>query len=216
MAIRRRTRLLSDPVGAVMSLVKDAFSMDTLTAAAQTGLGFGVTAGGSRLVYRQLIEGLNTPVGRVGTNLAVALVQTLLLGMVGGPRLATRSLMGGLLATGWQGLTEAVRDTKAAEWIPTLGEDADTASFRKALQREVLREISGGRRAGSDGVSVYLQPAGVSETYLQPAGAHAYLTQGEAERANMGAYLTQKEIDKVTGMGDAESEFSAASSPERF
>lgn len=189
--------------------------METLKSVAQMGVGFGVTAGGSRLVYRQLIEGLNTPVGRVGTNLAVALVQTLLLGMVGGPALATRALSGGILATVWQGLTEAVRDTKAAEWVPTLGEDADTASFRRALQREVLREISG-RRPGADGVSVYLQPAGVSETYLQPAGAHAYLTEGEASRANMGAYLTQREIDKVTGMGDAEAEFSAASAPERF
>jgi hypothetical protein len=199
-----------------MSLVKEAFSKETLFAAAQTAVGFGVTAGGSRLVYRQLFEALNTPVGRVGTSFVVSLLQTLLLGMVGGPRIATRALMGGLIATGWQGLTEAVRDTKAAEWIPTLGEDADTASFRRALQREVLREVSGGRRAGAEGVSVYLNPAGVSDTYLQPAGAHAYLTQGEAERANMGAYLTQKEISKITGMGDAESEFSSGSAPERF
>lgn len=215
MAVRRRTRLLSDPIGAITSLVKQAFSMETVKSVIQMGVGFGVTAGGSRLIYRQLIEGLNTPVGRVGTSLGVSLIQTLLLGMVGGPTLATRALTGGVLATVWQGLTEAVRDTKAAEWIPTLGEDADSSSFRRALQREVLREISGGRRS-AEGVSVYLSPAGVSETYLQPAGAHAYLTEGEASRAQMSAYLTQREVDKVTGMGDAEGEFSAGSAPERF
>jgi len=187
--------------------------MDSLVSMAQTGLGFGLTAGGSRLVYRQLFVQLDTPIGRVGTNLAGALIQTLVLGMIGGTKLATRALTGGLLAAGWQGLTEAVRDTQAAQWIPTLGEDADTASFRKALQREVLREISGGRRAGAEGMSVYLQPAGVSETYLQPAGSAAYLTQQEIRNANLGAYLTQKE---VTGLGDSESEFSAGSAPERF
>lgn len=190
--------------------------METIKSTLQMGLGFGITAGGSRLVYRQLLTGLDTQVGRVGTNLAAALLQTLVLGLIGGPTLATRALTGGILATVWQGLTEAVRDTKAAEWIPTLGEDADSSSFRKALQREVLREISGGSRAGAEGVSVYLQPAGVSERYLSPAGTHAYLTEGEASRANMGAYLTQREVDKVTGMGDAEGEFSASSAPERF
>lgn len=198
--------------------------MDTFESMFQTGIGFGATAGGARFVYRGLLTGLNTPIGRVGTHLGVTLIETLVLGYIGGPRFATRALTGGLLATGWQGLTELVSGTPAADYIPTLGEGAETEEFRKAIEQEVLKEIRGGGVSGysqdRDGMSIYLQPAGVSETYLSPAGASAYLTEGEAERAehNVGvsAYLTEGEVDRITGMGDAETEFSSESAPERF
>lgn len=212
---------MSNPLDAVTKIFKDAFSMDTLEAVFQSGIGFGVAAGGARFVYRGLITDLNTPVGRVASHLGVTIAETLLLGYIGGPKMGTRALTGGLLATAWQGLTEAVADTPAAEYIPTLGEGPSSEEFRQAIESEVLKEIHGARRGG-EGMSIYLQPAGVSDTYLSPAGASAYLTEREVQRAEnrpvgMSAYLTEREAERAqAGMGQEDGEFGSSLLPEAF
>lgn len=214
-ALRRRVSL-SDPIGSVMGVFKEAFSKDTLMAAVQSGLGFGGTLGGSKLLFNSFAM-LNTPVGRVGTNLVVTILETLLFGALGGARLGARVLTGGLLATIWQGVSEAVRGTPAAQWVPTLGEGPEDAEFRRAIESEVLRELRGGGSYSDEGMSIYLQPAGVN--YVPAAGANAYMTGREADKLasqNMSAYMTGRELDRTTGMGDAEEEFSASSAPERF
>lgn len=207
---------LSDPIGSVMGVLKEAFSKETLTAAVQSGLGFGGTLGGSKLLFNSFAM-LNTPVGRVGTNLVVTILETLLFGAVGGAKLGARILTGGLLATIWQGVSEAVRGTPAAQWVPTLGEGPEDAEFRRAIEGEVLRELRGGGRYTDEGMSIYLPAAGVN--YVQPAGASAYMTGREADKLaynGVGAYMTERELDRASGMGDAEEEFSAATAPERF
>lgn len=214
-ALRRRVSL-SDPIGSVMAVFKEAFSKETLMAAVQSGIGFGGTLGGSKLIFNSFAM-LNTPIGRVGTNFVVTVLETLLFGAVGGAKLGARVLTGGLLATIWQGVSEAVRGTPAAQWVPTLGEGPEDAEFRRAIEGEVLRELRGGRRAGPDGMSIYLKPAGIN--YVPAAGTNAYLTGREADKLAVGgvnAYMTERELDRATGMGDSEGEFGSASAPERF
>lgn len=222
---RKRYRLLDNPLTAITDAFKDAFSGETLETVFHTGLGFGGTLVGSRLIYKQLITGLgDSAIGRIGTTAVTAILGSVLLGYVGGRSLGVRALGGGLLATLWQGLSEAIKDTPAAEWIPTLGE-GESEEFRKAIEGEVLRELRGGGVANHDedeeGMSYYLSPAGSSE-YLPPAGSEAYLTSQEAEEAveepvGMSAYLTRREtIAAEAGVGDADSEFGPAGMPERF
>lgn len=195
---RSRRRLYDNPVAAVTSVFEEAFSPDSLELVFHTGLGFGGTLVGSRLVYKQLITGLDTPVGRVGTHLLGSIASGLLFGTVGGTVLGARALTGGLLATLWQAVSEAVRGSKAQDWVPTLGESPEEEAFRKAIEQEVLRELKSG------GVSEYLAPAG-SEMYLPPAGSEAYLTEKEATEGSMGAYLTENEAMKtVVGIGSHE------------
>ena len=200
-----------------MGVLKEAFSKETLMAAVQSGLGFGGALGGSKLLFNSFAM-LNTPVGRVGTNLLVTILETLVFGAVGGAKLGARILTGGLLATIWQGVSEAVRGTPAAQWVPTLGEGPEDAEFRRAIVGEVLRELrGGGGRYTDEGMSIYLQPAGVN--YVPAAGASAYMTGREADKLaynGVGAYMTERELDRSTGMGDAEEEFSASTAPERF
>lgn len=219
---RRRVRLLANPIAAITDIFEEAFSGETLETVFHTGLGFGGTLVGSRLIYKQLLTGLGeSPFGRIGTTLGVSILGSALLGVVGGHKLGVRALGGGLLATLWQGITEAVHGTKAADWIPTLGEGPESAEFRKAIESEVLKELRGGGMSQDDeGMSVYLQPAGVSETYLTPAGSQAYLTSREAEkdvRGGMSAYLTSRNVEaSEAGVGDTDSEFGGNSLPERF
>jgi hypothetical protein len=221
---RRRVRLLANPIGAITDIFEEAFSGETLETVFHTGLGFGGTLVGSRLIYKQLITGLgDSALGRIGTTLGVSILGGALLGMIGGPKLGVRALGGGMLATLWAGLSEAVKDTKAADWIPTLGEGPESAEFRQAIEAEVLKELRGGGMSQDgeeteEGMSVYLQPAGVSETYLSPAGSQTYLTSGEAERsAGMATYLTrQNVVASEAGVGDSDSEFGGESLPERF
>jgi len=211
MALRRRVSPLKDPVSAIMNVFKEAFSMETLEAALQSGIGFGGTLAGSKLVYNTLVPAFNTQVGRVASGFAVTILETLVLGWLGGPKIGARVLTGGVLATLWQGISEAVRGTPAAQWIPTLGEGPEDAEFRQAIEAEVLRELRGG------GMDMYLPPAGIS--YLPAAGSSAYLTGRESDRllaTGVNAYLTERELAKVTGMGDSDGEFGGASAPEQF
>jgi hypothetical protein len=222
---RRRVRLHRNPVEGIMDSLQEAFSMDTLTSVFHTALGFGGTAIGSRLIMKKVIPVLGTtPVGRIGTTFGTAVLGGMLLGMVGGKDLGIRATTGGLLTSLWQILTE-VLPAEAKEFVPTLG-DAESDQFRKAIEQEVLREIRNGGGGSEDGMSVYLQPAGVSETYLQPAGSSAYLTSKEAMRdveqgyadggaPGVGAYLTSNEVVRTEGMGQYESEF-GRSQGERF
>lgn len=204
-------------MGAITGVLKEAFSKESLETAIQGTLGFAGALGGSKLVYRTLIPALDTQFGRPLVTLLATIVETLVGGWVGGSRFGARVLVGGLIGTVWQGVSEAIRGTKAADWVPLLGEGPEDAAFRRAIEQEVLRELKGGSNA--DGMSIYLRPAGVQ--YVRPAGSQAYLTGREAQRlennpAGVGAYMTQRELDQTSGMGDAEGEFSAASAPERF
>jgi len=180
---------MDNPLQAVMDVVKEAFSKPTLETMLHTGLGFGGT-----LVISKMISGpkaLNIAGGetiasieRVGVSLGGSIVTSALGGMVLGPQVAARMLIGGLLATLWQGVTEIVKGTSASDFVPTLGQAVDE-DFRKAVETEVLRNL---RRGG--GMSAYLTPAG-SERYLAPAGSAAYFTP---RGAGMGAYATEMSV----------------------
>lgn len=221
-------RLSADPIGAIKAALSEAFSMDTLEALFHTGLGFGGVAAGGRLLYKKVIPALGeTALGRIGTMIGGTVLGTALIGMVTKNRNFTaRFLAGGLLATLWQGLSEVLPES-AKEFIPTLGEAPETEEFRKAIEKEVLRELRGGGgvsdylpAAGSEGISEYIQPAGVENTYLTPAGAETYLTAREGDDATMSGYLTASETERVemtpSGVGEAFDEFARASMPERF
>ena len=232
---RRRYNLMNNPLTALTDTLKEAFSGETLETVFHTGLGFGGTLVASRLIYRQLITGLgDSAVGRVGTTAVAGVLTSALLGTIGGKGLGVRALMGGLLATLWAGVSEVVKDTDAAEWIPTLGE-GESEEFRKAIEQEVLRELKGGgvshheaegegqseAEYDEEGMSYYLSPAGAQE-YQAPAGSEAYLTSQEAEAAEdaphgMEAYLTSREVVAAeAGVGQSDSEFGPAGMPERF
>lgn len=223
----RAVRLSADPIGAIKAALSEAFSMDTLEALFHTGLGFGGVAAGGRLLYRKVIPALGeSAIGRIGTMAGATVLGTALIGIVTKNRsLTTRFLAGGLLATLWQGLSEALPES-AKEFIPTLGDAPETEEFRKAIEKEVLRELRGGgvqeylAPAGAEGLMEYIQPAGVEETYLTPAGTEAYLTASEGEGATMGAFLTEREVDRValqpSGVGEPFDEFARSSMPERF
>lgn len=221
----RSYRLAADPVGAIKQALSDAFSMDTLEVMFHTALGFGGVAAGGRLVYKKLIPSFGeSAIGRVGTMIGSTVLGTTLIGMVTKNRaLTTRFLAGGLLATLWQGLSEVLPES-AKEFIPTLGEGPETEEFRKAIEKEVLKELRGGGvsdylpAAGAEGFHEYIQPAGVEQTYLTPAGQETYLTAAEGEHATMGSYLTSNEVDRVesAGVGEIFDEFSRTAMVERF
>lgn len=224
----RSIRLSADPISAIKEALESAFSMDTLETMFHTAIGFGGVASWGRLLYKQVIPALGrNAIGRVGTMLGTTVLSTSLIGMVTRNRnLTTRFLAGGLLATLWQGLSEALPEG-AKEFIPTLGEALESEEFRKAIEQEVLKELRRGSgvqeylpAAGAEGVTEYIRPAGVEETYLTPAGAEAYLTAAEGDRATMGAYLTESQLERVemhpSGIGEAFDEFARSSMPERF
>lgn len=227
----RSMRLSSDPIGAIKAALMEAFSMDTLEALFHTGLGFGGVAAGGRLLYKKVIPSFGeTAIGRVGTMTGLTVLGTALISMVTKNRAFTaRFLAGGALATLWQVLSEALPES-AKEFIPTLGAPPETEAFRKAIEKEVLRELRGGsmneylQPAGAEGISEYIQPAGVENTYLSPAGSETYLTAVDGDRAidraTMGAFLTENETERVelnpSGVGDPFDEFARTSMPERF
>jgi len=215
---RRMIPLLDNPIEAVTRAFQEAFSGDTIETVFHTALGFGGTAIGSRLIMKKVIPALGaSPIGRIATTAGVGILGSAVLGMLTkSPKLGARALAGGLLATFWQILSEAL-PAEAKEFIPTLGEAPESEDFRRAIESEVLKELRGGGGGGAteEGVSMYLQPAGVQETYLTPAGTEAYLTQQEAEGAAMGAYLTRHEA-VTAGVGDTDTEFGGSTLPERF
>jgi MFS family permease len=219
---RRRKRLVANPVKALMGAFEQAFSMDTLETLFHTGLGFGGTYAGSKLITTQLIPAMDTQIGRPAVALGTSIVSSGLVGMVMGPKLAARWLGGGLLAALFQTLSELIRGTTAATYIPTLGEAPGTSEFRKAIEQEVLKELRGGM-SGLDPRAIYIKPSGVSyqppaglSKYMPAAGSSAYLTRREAAKATgMNAFMTQRElIAAQAGMGA--SEFDPASMTERF
>lgn len=223
----RSYRLASDPIGAIKAALSEAFSMDTLEALFHTGLGFGGVAIGGRLLYRKVIPSLGeSALGRVGVMAGTTVLGTALMGFVTKNKaLTTRFLAGGLLATLWQGLSEILPES-AKEFVPTLGDAPETEEFRRAIEKEVLKELRGGgvqeymAPAGAEGISEYIQPAGIQETYLRPAGQETYLTQVQGEEATMGSFLTSSEVERVearpSGVGEAFDEFSRVSMAERF
>ena len=144
------------------------------------------------------------------------------------------SISGSSIST-WRAFTTSYQ-TRISESFPAFSPEGvipvsltsgspETDAFRKAIEAEVLKELKGGgvhgylRSAGSEGMSTYLQPAGIS--YLRPAGSEAYLTQFNTQQANggMGAYLTQVNTENASaGMGhdSGDDEFSRRGMSERF
>lgn len=212
----RSYNLRSNPLAVIRSTLEEAFSANALETVVHTGIGLGGTLAGAKVLYGELIPALDTPVGRVGTTFGTAVLGSVATSMVMGRAPAARVLVGGMIAALWRGLTEVLPADQGI--IPTLGENDD--EFRRAVQEEVLREMRGG---GMGDQSVYLQPAGVEEHYIQAAGSEAYLTGKEGKELTeygvgngdgMGAYLTEKETEWAeAGMGD---EFSRSALPERF
>lgn len=223
----RAIRLSADPIGAIKAALAEAFSMDTLESLFHMGLGFGGVVVGGRMVYKKLIPSLGeSAIGRVGTMLGSTIIGTALAGFLTKNRsLTARVLAGGLLGTLWQGITEVLPES-AKEFVPTLGDAPETEEFRKAIEKEVLRELRGNgvqeylQPAGAEGYSDYIQPAGIQETYLTPAGAEAFLTSREGDDATLGGYLTASETERVelnpSGVGEPFDEFARTSAPEKF
>lgn len=221
-------RLSSDPIQAIKNALMSAFSMDTVETLVHMGVGFGGALTVGKWLYQQPwmpATAGTAPFVQVGSTFISAAVLTGLSALLKNPRLTARMLTGGLFATLWQGLSVAVQGTPVQSYIPTLSGSPETDAFRRAIEGEVLKELRGGgvhgylRAAGSEGVSTYLQPAGIS--YLRPAGAEAYLTQVNTERANAGmsAYLTEVNSENARfGMGgeEVEDEFSRRGMPEKF
>lgn len=219
-------RLASDPIAAIKNAIMSAFSMDTLQTLFHMGLGFGGSIVASRLLIKKFAPDTlgATPYGRVGGTFLTTVALTALSGLAKNSALTARVLTGGLFATMWQGLSEAIADKpEMREFIPTLSGAPETEEFRRAIEREVLKELRGGvsdylPAAGAEGYSTYLRPAGVE--YLRAAGSEAYLTEVNASRAGMGAYLTERQVSNVdanpSGVGDESDEFSQRALPEQF
>ena len=220
-------RLTSDPVAAIKSAIMSAFSMDTVETLFHMGLGFGSSIVVSRTLIKQWLPVLGeTAIGRVGGTFGTGVVLTALSSFLKNSSLTARFLTGSLFATFWQGLSEVVSayQPQLKEFIPTLSGAPETEEFRRAIEREVLRELKGGVNeylpaAGAEGYSTYLRPAGIE--YLRPAGTEAYLTEVGAERAQggMGAFLTDREVSRVEARpsGVGEDEFGRGDTlPERF
>jgi hypothetical protein len=218
-------RLSSDPIAALKNALMSAFSMDTLETLVHMGVGFGGALTLGKWLYVQpwmpATAGSASFV-KVGSTFLSTAVLTAMSAVLKQPRLTARILTGGLFATLWQGLSEAVSGTQVQQYIPTLSGSPETDAFRKAIESEVLKELKGGgvhgylRAAGSEGISTYLQPAGIS--YLRPAGSEAYLTKVNTERANAGmsAYMTEVNTEMANaGVGD-DDEFSRRGMPEKF
>jgi hypothetical protein len=221
-------RLSNDPIAAIKNALMSAFSMDTAETLFQMGLGFGGAMSMSKWLYVQPwmpATATTAPFVQVGSTLLSTALLTGASVLLKNPKLTARVLTGGLFATLWQGLSLAVAGTPVQQFIPTLSGSPETDAFRKAIEAEVLKELKGGgvhgylRAAGSEGMSTYLQPAGIA--YLKPAGSEAYLTQVNTERANagMGAYLTQVNSEMANagvGHDQGDDEFSRRGMSERF
>jgi hypothetical protein len=217
-------RLASDPIGAIKNAIMSAFSVDTVQTLAEMGVGFGGSMFLGKFGRTFLPDGPIQPWMKVGSTFLGALVLTGASALLKNSRLTARILTGGLFATLWQGLSEAVSGTQFQQYIPTLSGSPETEEFRKAIEAEVLKELRGGGvhgylpAAGAEGYETYLRPAGIE--YLRPAGSEAYLTQVNTERANggMGAYMTERNTEAAnSGVGnDSDDEFSRRGMPERF
>lgn len=217
-------RLSSDPIAAIKNALMSAFSMDTMETLVQMGVGFGGALTLGKFLYLQpwMPVTLGASITKVGSTFLSAALLTGASALMKNSRMTARILTGGLFATLWQGLSEAVSGTSVQQYMPTLSGSPETDAFRRAIESEVLKELKGGgvhgylRAAGSEGISTYLQPAGIN--YLRAAGSEAYLTQVNTERANAGmsAYLTQVNEEMANaGVGD-DDEFSRRGMPEKF
>lgn len=222
-------RLSSDPISAIKNAIMSAFSMDTVETLGQMGVGFGGSLWLAKMFVNlpQVPTTIDSmPYWKVGSTFLASALLAGASSLLKSPKLTARMLTGGLFATLWTAVSEAVKNTSAAQFIPTLSGTDDT--FRKAIEAEVLKELRGGGvngylpAAGAEGYSTYLRPAGIE--YLRPAGQEAYLTQTNTERANaaagMSAFLTERESARVdarpSGVGDDAGEFGGRDLPERF
>ena len=218
-------RLASDPIGAIKNAIMSAFSIDTLETLAHMGAGFGGSLFFGKLLVNQSwvpTTPESMPYWKIASTFGATLGLTGLSSLLKKPQLTARILTGGLFATLWQALSQAVSGTQFQQYVPTLS-GAESDDFRRAIESEVLRELRGGHAgylpaAGAEGYETYLRPAGIE--YLKAAGSEAYLTEKGLVRAEdgMGAYLTERGAEKAqAGMGqDIADEFSRASLPERF
>lgn len=221
----RSFRLASDPIGAIKNAIMSAFSVDTLETLAHMGVGFGGSLWMSKLITNASWTPTSPetmPYWKIGSTFASTLALTGLSSLLKNSALTARVLTGGLFATLWQALSQAVSGTQFQQYVPTLG-SAESDEFRKAIESEVLKELKGGVHgylpaAGAEGYETYLRPAGIE--YLRPAGSEAYLTEMNTERARggMGAYLTERNTQAAdAGVGhDGDDEFSRRGMPEKF
>lgn len=219
-------RLASDPIGAIKNAIMSAFSVDTLESLAHMGVGFGGSLFfGKWLTNQSWVPTTpeSMPYWKIASTFGATLGLTGLSSLLKKPQLTARILTGGLFATLWQTLSQAVSGTQFQQYVPTLSGAADD-DFRRAIENEVLRELRGGGvngylpAAGAEGYETYLRPAGIE--YLRAAGSEAYLTNVNLTKAEggMGAYLTELGAEKAqAGLGDDfADEFSRRSLPERF
>jgi hypothetical protein len=219
-------RLASDPIGAIKNAIMSAFSMDTVETLAHMGVGFGGSLWLSKLITNASwtpTTPATMPYWKVGSTFLSSVLLAGASSLLKNSRLTARVLTGGLFATLWTAVSEAVSGTQLQQYVPTLS-GAENEEFRKAIEAEVLKELRGGGvhgylpAAGAEGFETYLRPAGIE--YLRPAGSEAYLTEVNATRAQagMGAYLTERNTQAAeAGVGnDADDEFSRRGMSERF
>jgi len=218
-------RLASDPIGAIKNAIMSAFSVDTLETLGQMGVGFGGSLWLGKLLVNQSwvpTTPESMPYWKIASTFGATLGLTGISSFLKKPSLTARILTGGLFATLWQALSQAVSGTQFQQYVPTLS-GAENDEFRRAIESEVLRELRGGVNgylpaAGAEGYETYLRPAGIE--YLRAAGSEAYLTNQNLTRAEngMGAYLTEVGAEKAqAGLGeDISDEFSRRAMPERF
>lgn len=218
-------RLASDPIGAIKNAIMSAFSMDTFETLAHMGVGFGGALALGKLITNASWTPTTPetmPYWKIGSTFLSTMLLTGASSLLKNSKLTARVLTGGLFATLWQGLSQAVSGTQFQQYVPTLS-GAENDEFRKAIEAEVLKELRGGHAgylpaAGAEGYETYLRPAGIE--YLRPAGSEAYLTEVNADRARggMGAYLTERNtVAADAGVGnDADDEFSRRGMPEKF
>lgn len=190
-----------------MSSIKDVVSVDAVKTAVAGLAGFGGALGIPQAVLSST-EAWKNPWIRVGASLLTTALLGVVVNYVTKDReLVKTAITGGLVATGWRGLSEAVpADKKASFPIPLLAGMGDAASdnFRRAIEQEIVQQLN------QNGVSAYLTPGQADRAQVQMNGY----------RRNMGAYLTPGQVDRaqgfaLSGMGRAD-EFDTKSIAERF
>ena len=200
-----RRRYSMNPAATLMGTVKEVFSTESVQTiiAGRAGFGGALALPQAALSGWSMYNGseIQNKVVRVASSgVATALLATAAAYFTKDRQIVRNVITGGLIATGWRGVSEAVpADKKSSFPIPLLSGmgDAQSDAFRTAIEAEIVKQ-------------------------LQSEGVSGYLTLDQARRAGMagmGAYVTPSELSAATmhpvGIGVAD-EFDPKQARERF